>query len=58
MNSRDAILLLKDVGFKIDRTAKGDHVILRKGKSVIVISNGKQELSSGMTKKVRTYARK
>lgn len=57
MNSRKAIKALTDIGYTA-RTGKGDHVILRKNERVIIIPNGKPQLSSGMTAKVRSYLNK
>lgn len=58
MSSIQAINLLKENGFIIHRRGKGDHLILRKNTHTIIIAHPKQELSSGMTKKVRNFARK
>lgn len=54
MNSKSAIKALKDAGYSA-RNGKGDHVVLRKETRVIIIPNGKPELSSGMTAKVRSH---
>lgn len=54
MNSKSAIKALLEKGYT-KRTGKGDHVILKKGDRVIIIPNGKPELSSGMTAKVRSH---
>jgi predicted RNA binding protein YcfA (HicA-like mRNA interferase family) len=58
MSSAQAISLLKDAGFQILRRGRGDHLIMQKESLRIVISHPQQELSSGMTKKVRSFMRK
>ena len=57
MKFREAIKKLEATGFKFIRMGRGSHVIMQKGIHRIVLSVG-EELSSGMTKKVRTYLRK
>lgn len=57
MTSRQAIKALKKAGYE-SRLGKGDHVILRKGAKVIIVANGKAQLSSGMTAKVRSFLNK
>lgn len=57
MKFREAVKKLEAVGYEIVRMGRGSHTILQKGKHRIVLSVG-EELSSGMTKKVRTYLRK
>lgn len=57
MNSRTAINMLKEAGFKIKREGRGSHLIMSNGSKTVIISEGQQELSSGMTKKVKSLAR-
>lgn len=57
MKIREAIKKLELVGFKFVRMGRGSHVIMQKDKLRIVLSVT-EELSSGMTKKVRSYLRK
>lgn len=57
MNSKSAIKMLLESGFTLVRNGKGDHVILKRGDKTIIIPNGKPELSSGMTAKVRGLVR-
>jgi len=54
MKSRDARKQLEGAGFKFLRMGRGSHMIFQKGARRIVISEG-EELSSGMTKKVRSF---
>lgn len=58
MNSREAISKLIKNGWVLVRTGKGDHVILRKDARTVILSNGKTELSSGITAKVRSWLNK
>lgn len=57
MSSREAIKQLERAGY-VARTGKGDHVILRNRDRVIIVPGGKQQLSSGMTAKVRSHLQK
>lgn len=57
MKIREAIKKLELVGFKFLRMGKGSHIIMQKDKIRIVLPIT-EELSSGMTKKVRSYLRK
>ena len=54
MSSGEAIRNLVASGFIIVRQGKGSHVILQRGPKRLIIPGGKQELSSGMTAKVRS----
>lgn len=58
MGTSEAIELLTANGYVMKRMGRGSHMIFEKGKRVIIISAGKVELSSGMSKRVRSYARK
>lgn len=58
MNSRKALELLIASGYRIVRQGKGSHIIMEKDGKRIIVSGGRQELSSGITKKVISSARK
>ena len=54
MKILDATRLLEEVGYKFIRQGKGSHVIYEKEGKRMVLSKGFQEMSCGMTAKVRS----
>jgi len=59
MKAKQAIKMLKNIGFDIERMGKGDHILLRSPDNKrIVLQNGALELSPGLTGKVRSLLQK
>ena len=58
MSSREAAKLLVNAGFSFIRMGRGSHMIFERSGVRIVISAGSQQISSGMSAKVRSTIRK